>query len=103
MNRILGHTLFPVYGGCVLFGGFGGMFFGMYQGFDKIRDSPSIKLQPGLERFELAFKGLVNGGIVAGNMASTALTCAAVVATFPISVHILMQYRVVNDNEKKSA
>lgn len=103
MNRIVRHPLFPVYSGFVLFGGFGGMFHGMFKAFDQIRDSPDVKLQPGMERYELALKGLLNSGLVAKHMAVTGFTCAAVVATFPISVPILMQYRLVNDDEKKSA
>lgn len=89
---------YPLYAYCtgIGFGGVIGCFSGCKNGLKMIEHRKPIELSSSLKSYESLLNNMVYSGIVASHTAITGFTSMLIVAGFPISVPILLKYRIEN-------
>jgi len=81
------------YGAGIALGGVVGFCEGMCKASEIIGKRENIKLQESLKNYEHLLNGMYNAGTYAICGTTTAFTSMGIVALFPVSIPILLQYR----------
>jgi hypothetical protein len=81
------------YGTGIALGGAIGFFEGIYKGYNIIDKREKIKLQESFKNYEYLLNGMYDAGTYAICGTSTAFSSMVIVALFPVSIPILLQYK----------
>ena len=86
-------AVFPYYVSTIMIGGTFGASQGLYRSFDDIHHRENTKLSPGLTQFEPVLNCVINTSIAFKYVLTGAAASAAVVATAPVSVPLLLKFQ----------